>query len=676
MLRALCLWILLCYRFYCALGGRWERPSPAPGFLIDNPKWVVLDVKQTLTVASGTVVTDEAKKVFATAVENSLVCCTEYHVEIHGIKPLGVSSRRRLRGHRDLSRRQLDDGTPKEQIRLDYFLYFENEKSYVVPKDSNYPDQATVEFLSATASEFDYIMKILNETVVEGGFSHKLVSSNAEQNCPVFNEFEVGALDIDGGTNPYKILEEEAQHEMESDSKNHRHIALSLGLLFLIICCITGLFYVQYCWGFLPCYDKWFKQKWKDLYGRTLFGEDYDDEWLEDDGEAEDVEAARKFEEYLSSIRIRDNDDITPLADPEVRFGRGHIDRRKSLIKVEPLHLEGFIPAIIDGGVELKEVKPPQPRSLSGLFGSFDGDTPISSPLHGIGEEDEDEEDDDDDDEEDESGSKKKRISSRDRGGKVESPAAAEDVNAALGMGASSIESFFDNLPDSFAARESTSVERMSMAKVIASYNSEHTEELSASNLASKVRNASMTVGQGQGYGGGGAAGLDRGSTLDNFVNTSRPTRRSDSASDSDDMKGPLRTPPGSTLSASSASIGKNSSDGSMSGSGGERRRPSDGSDEQKDAYVKYSTSPDVTPKIESLGMKGGLKLSPAEMRRPSLRGVVKRKSDPPVGVGLLEGEDNTVSLESNPVVRASKFPSRRRMSSFRGSIAGKSPGT
>ena len=134
-------------------------------------------------------------------------------------------------------------------------------------------------------------------------------------------------------------------------------------------------------------------------------------------------------------------------------------------------------------------------------------------------------------------------------------------------------------------------------------------------------------------------------------------------------------------------------------GSSGSQRR-SDSSDEHKDASLKYSVGSDASRKLKkgaeigtgagtgtgscpgklsftpSAGTpSGGLRLSPGEMRRPSLRGVVKRSSPPDesgnkVAGGLVAAGDNTVGLESNPVVRASKFPSRRRLSSYKsGSI-------
>jgi hypothetical protein len=262
------------------------------------------------------------------------------------------------------------------------------------------------------------------------------------------------------------------------------------------------------------------------------------------------------------------------------------------------------------------------------------------------------------------------------------------------------LEAFYDFMPEKFT-RESTfeRMERMSMAKVMEAHNQEEqgVELFASGDVNDRCRRASTDEPAAGGAG-------ERGSTLDNFqhvrkiTSTVRGTRsRSDSDSD-DSWKRGGGGGEGGAFGMSMSSLG--------GGSSGSQRR-SDSSDEQKDASLKYSVGSDVSRKLKkgaemgtgagtgsspgklsftpSAGTpSGGLRLSPGEMRRPSLRGVVKRSSPPgesgnKVAGGLVAGGDNTIGLESNPVVRASKFPSRRRLSSYKSSsipsIKQQSPG-
>ena len=634
-------WILLW--FHLCLGVLSDgdgSPTTAPTMLSENDHLVEMVVTQNLVGIDAGQITEKAKDVFATAVQDSLVCCEDYNINITNVKSL--SSRRRLRGSREdiettKMERALGDETPTAVF--DYTLSF------------LYLD-ASVEY-SSRSDAFSFIKTVLTKSIDGGAFQENLVSSSKScisSTCAVYSgDFSVGAYTI--GPNKY-IPSDPVQSQKETEDDG---VGLAVGLTFLMFFSLTVFFYMQYCWGYLPCYDKYLKRKWKEFSGMNLFGEEFEDIEM-DDGDG-DEEAEKAFEEYLSHIKVEDNEDITALADPQVRFGRGHHERRRSLMKAQSLHLEGSFIHLMDSPDGAPDSEPSR-ASLRGIFGSIDEAGPIhvASPLHGIGEEEEENED----EEEDEASPDKEK----------------EKENAALGIGASTLEAFYEHMPEQFN-RESTFA-RMSMAKVMEAHNQEEEEEEGDDGLFAggrEVRRASTD------YEGGG----ERGSTLDNFqymtksnMNTTRGTR---SRSDSDSR-------------ASWGGGGGGGLGSSILGAGlGKPRRPSDSSDEQKDAYKGKDKDKDKdkdgdggslnksvfsSPSSSPSSGSGGLRLSPGDKRRPSLLGVVKR---PPgstplglngaaaagTGAGLLSGGDNTVSLESNPVVRASKFPSRRRMSSIRG---------
>jgi hypothetical protein len=631
------LWILVLFMVKVCNGA----PTPAPTYDPSSPTLVTFDVAQTIGNVDTGNVNDYVKNVVVGAVKDSLVCCELYSVEITSVAAgVPLASRRKLMGDDMPNLRARALGTVPTTI-------FNYTISFLYPElkyDSAY-------------NAFTFITTELVKNIETGGFVTHIRENAAaaeclNDNCAAVADVRMGSYWISANTYPLPPGAGGGGGGSNDDAPPFDDgVGLAIGMTFTMFFTLIGFFYAQYCWGYLPCYDKLIKRKWKQYTKNSEFyawltrdsdniDDDDDDDDDDEDNAEEEEEEEKAIEAFLSSIQVRDEGDITCLADPDVRFGRGHHERRKSAVHVIPLSLLGAF-STPGGGPPPTNLHSQQKKGLGSIFGEIDG---VTSPLHDIGEGDEEEEEED--------GEEK----------------AAKAENARLGIDASSMEDFFANMPDKFT-RNST-FDRLEMSRQEAEHAEAEALEAEKEEQAAATKKSPSAV-EGTAASTGSFPNV---STPTSRIKTSRrdssrpPIQRSEEeqndafmVSSLSDMADPSSVIAGNNKggddvngSPSNSSTGNTTSSGRTSTSSTDKSGPVDmvkPTDAAKSDGAPASAA--STGGIAPLGLSplaGGLP------RKPSLTSSIKRVSQHPT-------DSRIVSLGSSSV---SKFPSRRR-SSFKG---------
>jgi hypothetical protein len=310
----LIVWILMnIHKGFCSV------PTAAPTF---NPNLVYFPVMQHLGNFNASSVNSTISNLFRSVVNASLVCCHDYTIVI-------TSTTAR----------------PDANTEFNYTIQFEYE---------------SLDFASAETA-YNFITTELEKEIVEGGFKRNIDDLSSQEACTTttcigFDDSSVGSYSIGDSLIPFPTPQPTVSSVTDDGTGYLWALVCGGTLSFLLI----AFCYLQYFYPRIPFCEKELKL--------CYYGKEY--EWDEENYEVKRKKIARHKKSIISrrskvildemgeeqeimeevmvevdadfdyEMQARVND-ITDLADPDARFGRGHSARRKSSVRAVPLKLQG-----------------------------------------------------------------------------------------------------------------------------------------------------------------------------------------------------------------------------------------------------------------------------------------------------------------------------------------------
>lgn len=294
-------------------------PTAAPTF---NPNLVYFPVSQRLSNFNASSVNSTISDLFRSVVNASLVCCHDYTIAI-----TATTSR------------------PEASTEFNYTIQFEFE---------------SLDFASAE-SAYNFITLELQKEIVEGGFKQNINDLSSQEACTTttcigFDQASVGSYSIGDSLIPFPTPQPTAAPVTDDGTGYLWALVCGGTLSFLLI----AFCYLQYFYPRIPFCEKELKLCY---YGKNF-------EWDQENYEVKRKKAAQhkksiisrrsrvildelgEEQEVMEEVMLEVDDDfdyemqarvndISDLADPDARFGRGHSARRKSSVKAVPMKLQG-----------------------------------------------------------------------------------------------------------------------------------------------------------------------------------------------------------------------------------------------------------------------------------------------------------------------------------------------